>query len=587
MSDLEDDLLALAEGDDYESEVELSTSKRHATQGDSESEEDTVLTKRRRMEFDDEEVEGHVYHDDSEAGKGEIGGSGDYDSDAGYEPEEDAELVNPYPLEGKYKDEKDREELEEMDEIKREEILFERSQEMDKYNERNFLQQRIKQQEKQQRIKQQGEKLRTSSRNKTAGVKLDKEHKLSELKKQREKHSRRRRTKSEYGEGSEGEEEEQEEEQEEESEEIISDDEDYSDLDKPVSWGGISKSKHAKSTEVGKFEDVNRIRVGRSLLTQYCYHTGFEEAVTDTYAKISVGMDKETKRPIYRMVKICDIRSRPERPYRIGNAKYDLEFLVSQNKHQKKVFPMNVFSDSPITREEFEKYLQQLEKTGEKFDLLDDINEKFNQLDSLYNTGLTDKDVNNRIARKQQMQQAKGSYTAFEAVQAKSKLMEELKIYKQEGNLKETQRIIQELKSIDEILDQQTSSSIPQSQNQSIAKVNERNRKLNSTNIRKAELKTKNNSTVAGAAGAAGGAAGNLGDYISGDPFSRLKTNTRMFYQDLINQENAKALKSINMKELIEEKSKQETEIAKSTYRNLSEMDKLIRSIDFDFELAV
>lgn len=60
--------------------------------------------------------------------------------------------MNPYPLEGKYKDEQDREELEAMDEIKREEILFERSQEMDKFKERQYLQQRMKTQRGQNKV---------------------------------------------------------------------------------------------------------------------------------------------------------------------------------------------------------------------------------------------------------------------------------------------------------------------------------------------------------------------------------------------------------------------------------------------------
>ena len=60
-----------------------------------------------------------------------------------------------------------------------------------------------------------------------------------------------------------------------------------------------------------------------------------------------------------------------------------------------------------------------------------------------------------------------------------------------------------------------------------------------------------------------------------------------MFYQDLINQENEKALKDVNMQQMIDEKTENEAKIAKSTYRDLGEMDKLIKTIDFDFELAV
>ena len=52
-------------------------------------------------------------------------------------------MIDPYPLEGKYKDEADREALDNMDEMEREQILFERMQEMDKYRERKYLQERM------------------------------------------------------------------------------------------------------------------------------------------------------------------------------------------------------------------------------------------------------------------------------------------------------------------------------------------------------------------------------------------------------------------------------------------------------------
>ena len=113
MSDLEDDLLALAGGDDYESDAASNASKRSNLEYESD-EDDTVLAKRRKVGS-----EAGDYKDDD-----------DDDDDNEAESEEELELVNPYPLEGKYRDEQDREELEAMDEIKREEILFERSQEM-------------------------------------------------------------------------------------------------------------------------------------------------------------------------------------------------------------------------------------------------------------------------------------------------------------------------------------------------------------------------------------------------------------------------------------------------------------------------
>lgn len=55
-----------------------------------------------------------------------------------------------------------------------------------------------------------------------------------------------------------------------------------------VMWGGVSKTKRKRLTELAKLEDINRIKVGRSLLSQYCYHPGFDDTVLDTYTKVNL-----------------------------------------------------------------------------------------------------------------------------------------------------------------------------------------------------------------------------------------------------------------------------------------------------------
>ncbi|RLV92495.1 RNA polymerase-associated protein RTF1 [Spathaspora sp. JA1] len=553
MSDLEDDLLALAAGDDdYDSDEAIGSTKRKVRGGDDdEDSDDQVLSKRRRADTSEGEYadEGDEDEEDDEEEEEEEEGQGD-----------DQELINPYPLEGKYKDEQDREELESMDDFKREQIIFERTQEMERYNEKKYLQERMRKQRKLTEAKP----SRASTRVKTS-IKPDKRDKLSELKKQREQHSRRQTRKREesYEEQSEEESDEEEEEEEEEY-----DDDGYD--AETVSWGGSSKAKPKRSTELAKISDINRIKVGRSILTQYCFYSGFNDVVLDTFAKINLGMDKRTRRPLYRMVKIIDVKSIPEKSYQLNNSNCDLYINVSQNRQQTKDFPISVFSDSPITQEEFHRYLEELRKTNEQIDYLDDVNDKFENLQRFFNKGMSDKDINEMLARKKKLQDQRG-ISGYDAVATKAKLMDELKIAKQQGHTSKIRDLINKLKNIDVILNQQTSTNATSDSYNSMSKINERNRKLNSTNIRKAEIKSRN--------------AGQVTD--DGDPFSRLKTVTRMFYQEIINEENEKALKEANYQQLLEEKTKQEEKIASSTYRDLGEMDKLIKSLDIELELVL
>lgn len=548
MSDLDDDLLALAGAGDSESEVESEAPlKRQSKSSDS-----SGSSKKRRVDTSDLEFDDQGEEDDDDDGADEV-------------EEEEDDLVNPYPLEGKYKDEEDRENLLAMDEIQREQTLFERTQEMESYNEKKYLQQRMKQQ---QQATGGAKATRSSNRTKATG-KSSKLDKLSELRKQREQKSRKenRRDYDDYSE--EGEEEEDDDER-----GFIEDDEDeYGYGEDEVVWGSGTSSKFKKrSNERAKLEDVNRTRVGRSILLKHCFYSDFTETMIDCFARINIGMDKRTKQPMYRMVQISDVKNIPEKAYNTPNFKCDIYLTVNQNKEQKKDFPMSIFSDSPILPEEFDRYLHELSKTGEEISYLDDVNEKYESLQYLLNRGVSDKDVNEMIAKKQKLQ---SNIQGYDAVFQKTRVMDQLKIAKQENNLAKVKELSNKLHKLDQILISQTLSNNNSESFNSMSKVNERNRKLNLLNIDRVESKSSQQRKLA--------------EYDGGDPFSRLKTRTKVFYQDLINQENEKAIDDakMNYETLVAEKTEKEAKIARSSYRCLGVMDKLIKEIDIDLEINI
>lgn len=496
MSDLDDDLLALA--------------------GVTDSEDETISTKKRKMDDSDNEDE----------------------------------LINPYPLENKFKDEQDREKLMAMDEITREELLFERSQEMERFNEKKFLQERAKQQRDQS-----NKATRSSKRSKpTGGSRSDK---LSELRKQRERKKRR----DDYSD----EEEEEDEDLEEELRDL--DDEYQSDYDEgQVVWGTKTKSK---SYTRAKFEDINKALVGRSFMNKYYFYPNLEDTIIDCYGRINLGLDKR-RQPMYRMVKIIDVQHLPEKKYKMPNFEGDMYVNVSQNKKQTKLFPISVFSDSAILPDEFDRYVKELEKNNEEIDYVDDVNEKHDQITEMVNKSLTDHDINEMIEKKQRLHPQNG----FNAVFQKATLMDKLKIAKQQNNLADIISITNQLNDIENALVDTTSNNNSKSLD-TMSKVNERNRKLNLENIRKAEIKSSIMRKTA--------------SKDQGDPFQRLKTVTRVFYQDMINSENEKAKEDakMNYKKMLDEKTEIENTIAKSSYRLLGVMDQLIGGIDVDFELSL
>lgn len=555
MSDLDDDLLALA-GADSESDVDMLDVPLKRTRVDTSGRKRARTSSDDEAGEDDEEPDEEQEDEDDYEPQENLTTRSAPDDEASDDDEPEDELVNPYPLEGKYRDEADRDLLLDMDEIEREQTLFERSQEMDRYNEKKYLQQRMKQQ------RQQGveKKTRSSNRNiEKSSTKTSKLDKLSELRKQREKKSRR-------AEADDYQDDEEEEEEPEEDDQYDPDDiKGYGDED--VVWGSGKSRFKPKSFEKATARHINNIRVGRSFLQKYLYYRDFAEVVENTFGKINVGVDRRTRRPIYRAVQIDQVVSHPHKQYKLAENRTDIYLLVSQNKNQRKEFPLNIFSDNDITDEEFERYLAELAKTNEQAPYVDEVNEKAEQLHKLMSSGLTSKDIDEMVERKKELS---GGIRSYDAVYQKSKVMDELRVAKQENDTSKVKELSEKLKQLEAVLYKEN-ERLSQSSSASMSKVNERNRKLNLTNIRKAEVKSSVLRKTA--------------DAVDGDPFSRLKTTTRIFYQDMVNEENQKALQDAraNFDALMAEKNEREAQIASSTYRVLGYFDKLISQVDVDF----
>jgi len=97
-------------------------------------------------------------------------------------PDDQDTFENPYPIEGKYKNEEDREQLMNMAEIEREEVLYQRSEEMQRLKEKRDLAALVRTQINDQ-------PRRSGREGQLRSEKAGKRDELSELKKRREEKS--------------------------------------------------------------------------------------------------------------------------------------------------------------------------------------------------------------------------------------------------------------------------------------------------------------------------------------------------------------------------------------------------------------
>ena len=222
-----------------------------------------------------------------------------------------------YPLEGKFIDSTDKAKIMSMPEIHREELLADRAQEVERDRQNRALRQLLNAREAEKNKQSSSLKKRKATaadldenqrktsrqRTKLGGGKVGEASTgIDSLKRARAEKTDRQRRRDEDKERN-------------KDRRAIHDD--YSEADaegeSEVEWDdGKSKNKKSLSpdyrdAEPAGWQDVERVRVGRSRFAMVCFYPGFDEAITGCFVRINVGLDKESNQNIYRMAVIKGI----------------------------------------------------------------------------------------------------------------------------------------------------------------------------------------------------------------------------------------------------------------------------------------
>lgn len=561
MSDLDEDLLALAGADEEEEdEVLLSTSKRSMQQ-------DHTSSKKRRIDIDsDEDEEEDDYNPDV------VSAGGHNNEKSNYEEEEEEE-ANPFPLEGKYKDSNDRENLESMPEMERETLLFERSQIMRKYQERRLFRERKRQQEiNSNKVSN----VRSSGRTTHATGHSDlKTSKLSQLKKQREKKQNKNYSddEDEYRDDEEEEEDNYEEEYKDEDEEYMDEEADYNPLARKSKYEAPSEDEVEWAEDVEResdLNDFNKLRIGRSFVAKFCFYPGFNDVIKNCYGRVNVGVNKRSGQPMYRMVKIEKVFL--QKPYNMGKFYTNQYFGVTQGK-DRKVFQMNFFSDGLFTQNEYERYFHSLEKANMTKPTTYVLNNKSKELVAFVSEPLTEK-LTDDIVKNRMLFNKKLSGT--NAVLEKTVLKGKLQYARENGNERDVAKYSAQLRNLEKrISTYEKHHENDQAGTKKLGALTSKNRKLNMDKVRNSDHVKKEDTPTIDA---------------KTDPFSRLKTRTKMYYQEVQQEENDKAKALAEQKQIEEDKEAKalkEKELLLAKFRRLGGLENIIGSVDIKFNIDV
>lgn len=339
---------------------------------------------------------------------GAIGGSDD-EADAPGSPEEEGPM---FPVEGKFHSEQDRRDILALPEIQREEILAERAAEVLKRQQDLQLKKALanaqatanKHKRKAAAADLEDGGLRRGSKKKSA---LD-DYKAARQARGTDRTSRFDRTSDQKDERS-----------------PSSASERDADGESEVEWAETT----AKSEPPADLKDFERCRVGRSVFAKICFNPGFEETIKGCFARISIGVNRETGQNLYRMAQIKGFKD--GKPYsmednRAGNFQID-QYVIAAQGSSERPWPFHACSDGKFTLEEFQRYHSTMEKEHMRVPKKSWLVTKVHDINNFNDRTWSEEDINAKLRNRSAMQRkldpanvAKSKRAAVEQRRAKA-----------------------------------------------------------------------------------------------------------------------------------------------------------------------
>lgn len=429
------------------------------------------------------------------------------DSESEKEPESEddaAGSADPYPLEGQYKDEADRQRLLEMPETAREEILAERSEKK----------QRLNEQQKLADLLNQRSAIGTDSVAKAAkrqhtvrGATKEKTRKLDELKARRKAKDEKKRNTSPKRDRSSSPMDMEISDEESEDGQITKQDQ-----EEEKERRLLGKTAAAPDNTPSTLQHFESCRLSRDTLAKYCMAPWFQDYVRGAWVRYLIG--QEAGQPVYRMCEIADLSKETVKPYKVNdklvNQGFDLKHGTSIRS-----FNMDKVSNGPFIEKEFDRLVKVYAAEDAKLPTKLHLEQKVAQLQKLVSQPVTESDISAMLQRRNQVQNNKP--TGMSTLE-RSRLT-------QARTLAMRRHDYDEVKDIDTQLAAAESIPVPARVEavDVLAKVNERNRKANQEAVRRAEMAESERKRRERKLVAAGGT------LTPQDPSARLKTVPRLF----------------------------------------------------------
>ena len=412
------------------------------------------------------------------------------DDDADAPGEEEEDIAPLYPLEGKYENEQDRSYVEGLSEIQREELLAQRAEEVTRRTQDALLKKALASSSAANKQKRKAAAADLEDNNRrTTRPKTEKQTALDSYRKAREEKGAqrdrlasardRRDERSPSSHGSERD----------------------ADGESEVEWAAEPERKDEPPATI---TDFNHARMGRSGFAKVCFYPGFEEAIRGSFARVAIGMNRETGQSMYRM---CQIKGFTEgKPYQMENSAgkpftTDQYAIVAQGSAEKP-WPFSACSDGRFTDAEYSRYVDTLQKESMKPVSRRFLERKVAEIKKLIDIQFTEDMLNQKFSKQRAIQlkydpvhQAKQKRKDIQRRRAEAEQnMDEEEIARCDAELEALEngaanggpKIAPKVKAKDH-----ASPAKPVAQHESLAILNRQNRAKNQQEVRQALIKER------------------------------------------------------------------------------------------------
>ena len=264
-----------------------------------------------------------------------------------------------------------------------------------------------------------------------------------------------------------------------------------SDTDWQRSRDRIASPSPPKDDPMAELVDIQRVKIGRDNFAQVCYNPGFEEAITNCYARICIGPSaRNPGQNDYRLARIKGFST--GKPYAItaanGRPMPVETYVVAAHGKAEKSWTFLECSMSRFTEDEWRRYRITMANEDLKLPTKSFVNKKLEQINKLINHRFTDADITAKINRQQaliaKINREDERRPVEEARQAALTRGDDEAARRYEGELRD---IVPMKLALGTSLVKEEKSYTNKEQER-LAELNRRNQRINSENVRRAQV---------------------------------------------------------------------------------------------------